>query len=611
MNRPTPNLSLPHILAQTPTWRSMSAGTLLLGMRPTRDDDFVSDVSSEIVADAARGLARVARTLWTPYRECERIIDKLCDNSGTSRRELDLSKLSKDAACIPLQALTAYAASVLDIPAAETPKIEVTRPERQSQSLFRLAWQADTLCRITDSENTLGLGELLFDAADLIQLCRYGVREPTVDRFVRARALQAILSEQLMADIHRGAPRVTALLKSAPNTQSVISSLLAGELRTALEIDFDLVVNMEGIAAADWATVASRRLGLNKDDLLKATPVRRFPSLAVSSAALAGSLKWGLPDNFWQTLPSLTELLYSPRFDPLSRDERTDIPSQIAKIEVALGEVGATCSEIPVRLVTGSETTEHTAEVTVTCSLADKQRGVHMSRLQEVLVESTTKVWADLPTLARTIAAEARDRQKAGSARAAIRTKFFFLAAAPATRTPSLQPAECSATASVSASGETYSIGLKLGVMTACPCTLAYSRLTAARTLKQQLGVSVDDTAALIPPTFTHSQPGHVCLTITSTNSLPPMRALYDAINSTTHLLHSVLKRPDEHELVFRAHDRPQFCEDVARAVGVAAAALCAERDTVDVTVELDESIHPHKAFAHLHLPARRLWQNS
>jgi hypothetical protein len=28
------------------------------------------------------------------------------------------------------------------------------------------------------------------------------------------------------------------------------------------------------------------------------------------------------------------------------------------------------------------------------------------------------------------------------------------------------------------------------------------------------------------------------------------------------------------------------------------------------VTVELDESIHPHKAFARLNLPARCLWQN-
>jgi GTP cyclohydrolase-4 len=595
--------TLPHILQETLTWKSIVSGTGSSGL----DDDSLFIAA---VAASARPLAAPIRRVWTPHRECERVVDLICDTLACARCDLDWEVLREDTVPDCLGALTGYVTAVLAIPPVHDPNTIALEDDTSTASLFRLGWRDGAVSR-TSYGRDVALRDQLFDAIDLIQLYSYGMKETSVDRYMRARALQMAMTSRLVRDIQCSSERAVSLIEQLPSLEATLTAVLVGELRTAIEIDFDLLVNIEGGTPAEWSATLSRRLGAPQDFLLEAAPVRRFPGLAISSAALAKAVQWNLSEGFWhRPTQSLARVLESLETDPLSRDERTDIPSQAARIQVALIEVGAVSAEIPVRLSAGVGVSEHAAEVAVTCSLSDTQRGVHMSRFQQVLVESTTRVWPDLVSLSRAIAEGIRDRQKAFSANAKIKTRMFFPVPAPATGTPSLQPAEYSAFAMVSEMDGFFGIGLRLGVMTACPCTLSYSRLSAARALRETLGVSAGDMATGIPPSFTLSQPGQVQLTITSTKNVPAVSALYDAINSVAHLVHGVLKRPDEHELVLRAHVQPQFCEDLARAIGVAAAALCVEGDQVEVSVELDESIHPHRAFARLCLPAERLWQS-
>jgi GTP cyclohydrolase FolE2 len=151
-----------------------------------------------------------------------------------------------------------------------------------------------------------------------------------------------------------------------------------------------------------------------------------------------------------------------------------------------------------------------------------------------------------------------------------------------------------------------------LSIMTACPCTLAFSRLRTLEDLRVRLGPAFDRAAeAAIPPTFTHSQRGLLTVTVVSRDSSDlELRELYRQISRVTHPVQSVLKRPDEHNLVRKAHLRPQFCEDVCRAVAVSAASILQASDDIEVSVELDESIHPHKAYASLSAKASMLWLN-
>jgi GTP cyclohydrolase-4 len=71
------------------------------------------------------------------------------------------------------------------------------------------------------------------------------------------------------------------------------------------------------------------------------------------------------------------------------------------------------------------------------------------------------------------------------------------------------------------------------------------------------------------------------------------------------------LKRPDEYDMVRRAHLRPQFVEDVTRTTAEALASALAAQSIdpdgvhIDVAAESHESIHGHDIEAHIHLTLR------
>ena len=58
-------------------------------------------------------------------------------------------------------------------------------------------------------------------------------------------------------------------------------------------------------------------------------------------------------------------------------------------------------------------------------------------------------------------------------------------------------------------------------IMTACPCTLAYSRLKGEKTIRKQMQSPNFVLPEEFPPTFTHSQPGELTVAVTSTDDLP------------------------------------------------------------------------------------------
>ena len=68
-----------------------------------------------------------------------------------------------------------------------------------------------------------------------------------------------------------------------------------------------------------------------------------------------------------------------------------------------------------------------------------------------------------------------------------------------------------------------------------------------------------------------------------------------------------MLKRPDEHELVDRAHRRPQFTEDLARFAAAEVATRVTSETTVFARAILNESIHPHRAAAQVRARAGEL----
>jgi GTP cyclohydrolase-4 len=99
-------------------------------------------------------------------------------------------------------------------------------------------------------------------------------------------------------------------------------------------------------------------------------------------------------------------------------------------------------------------------------------------------------------------------------------------------------------------------IGAGVHHLTACPCTLAYNEVLFNR---------FNDPW----PQATHSQRSKTKLSIGTTNfkQLPDYNVLVDIFAEVLHVSHDLLKRPDESELVLKAHRQPQFAEDTVREV--------------------------------------------
>ena len=73
---------------------------------------------------------------------------------------------------------------------------------------------------------------------------------------------------------------------------------------------------------------------------------------------------------------------------------------------------------------------------------------------------------------------------------------------------------------------------------------------------------------------------------------------IYSILDDKAHLVYELLKRPDEHDLVIRALQKPQFTEDVARDVALGAfeffEGIVPDNTKVVVESILNDSIHIH-----------------
>lgn len=344
----------------------------------------------------------------------------------------------------------------------------------------------------------------------------------------------------------------------------------------------------------------------------------------LDSWRLRNSLRWGIPTVVDWAAQSLNRWSSESLVEPcesdgvynqsdveraidssaaeLSLDPRTDIPSR--KLAQNRARVEAGISGVRARIVVQDQIYDaYDADIDALIELPVINRGAHMSRIQSAIVSASEVTFNSLLDAAVWIAgsvASTQDNEQVTisasqlaivdtvSPKTAINSNFSIRVIAKVTfRTDhALQG----------------SIAAVVPIMTACPCTLAYSRLLATEIAGQEIGRN-------LPPGFTHSQPGELKLMAQGVLAdLPTLEDLVGIALGAAHVRTSVLKRPDEHEFVRKVHERPQFAEDVVRLA--ASDLACRLHGDVLITAgaNLSESIHPHQASANVRAPARELW---
>ncbi len=298
---------------------------------------------------------------------------------------------------------------------------------------------------------------------------------------------------------------------------------------------------------------------------------------------------------------------------PLLSASGDDVQARRPTTHVSLSRVGVTGVQKVIRIEAAGSEQLFYAEVECFVDLNPRQKGAHMSRFEEVVEEAIDEVVLGevfkAETLAAHIAEHVRERQQGLRAEVSIAAKYPEYKSAPVSgsRTQAIYTLFGSAVAS--AAGTRRLVGVQAQGMTACPC--AQEMLTErSRERLREHGFTDDEITRVFDavPVATHNQRGIGTLHIgcpEGCNEALEAEALLEIVEaSMSSEIYELMKRPDEVEVVEKAHRHPRFVEDCVREMVRMATERFGELGAdafVSARQENLETIHKHNVVAERH----------
>ena len=267
-----------------------------------------------------------------------------------------------------------------------------------------------------------------------------------------------------------------------------------------------------------------------------------------------------------------------------------DVPEEAPSFPLPLQKVGIAGKTVWVGLLDNNEGhLPFTAKIMV--DLPANRRGIHMSRIEEVITELYGKKFPNLPAYGMLLANKVLDAQNAGRISVTLYGSMPLIQQTPVSRLNSIDSLDVSFSVTLQKINpqvsQSVTIGAGIHHLTACPCTLNYNQVLFERH---------DDPW----PQATHSQRSRTELLVSMPTAelLPSYKELVTVLDEALHISQDLLKRPDETELVLKAHNNPQFAEDtvreVARAAGNKYGGTLPHETRIQVNSTSLESIHIH-----------------
>ena len=223
------------------------------------------------------------------------------------------------------------------------------------------------------------------------------------------------------------------------------------------------------------------------------------------------------------------------------------------------------------------------------------QKGSHMSRnlelVSEIIDANIQKPVSDLETFCAQTAKLLLEKHEYASFSEVKAEADYFLERAYPSGKKGLEPYKLVAEARANSKGEVKKlIGVKVIGMTACPC---------AREVIKTIGNYSDDD---IPPTHNQRNITTLMIEVPGDNkSVDANDLIQIAEESFSSPTFGILKRREEGQLVYDAHNNPKFVEDVVRDIlsKILKKYSVLPDDVIAVVrSESEESIHKHNAFA-------------
>ncbi len=252
-----------------------------------------------------------------------------------------------------------------------------------------------------------------------------------------------------------------------------------------------------------------------------------------------------------------------------------DVANQEDHRQVPIPRVGVKGVQMPVRIADASGQEFSTvASVDFAVSLQQDKKGTHMSRLMQILDEST-QAPLTLTALQRMLD-RARDMLDADRAEVTMRFKYFLRKRAPITGASGWLDADAEWQIMLNNGTCTRLVRLTVPVKSLCPCSKQIA-LYGAHNQRAYVRVELE-----LLPSAPEIDMNELCRLLEEQGSSP---------------LYPVLKRPDEKFVTESAYDNAKFVEDMLRDTVLALRQLPGIR-RFKAECESVESIHNHNAFA-------------
>ena len=253
------------------------------------------------------------------------------------------------------------------------------------------------------------------------------------------------------------------------------------------------------------------------------------------------------------------------------------------------------------------------AELECFVDLAADRKGAHMSRFEEVVNEAIDEVVLSeslkAETLASHIAERVRDRQGGLRAEVTIAARYPENKPTPVSGSMTQEIYTLFGAAVASQHGTRRVVGVQAQGMTACPCAQEMVSAGAREALAEERLRRRRDRAHPRARPGGHPQPArhrHAA------RGLPhrlrgdgrgrrPAGIVEDSMSSE---IYELMKRPDEQEVVEKAHRRPRFVEDCVREMvrmGTERFAHLGDGAFLSARQENLETIHKHNVVAERH----------
>jgi GTP cyclohydrolase IV len=290
-----------------------------------------------------------------------------------------------------------------------------------------------------------------------------------------------------------------------------------------------------------------------------------------------------------------------------------DVQSRRPATLLGLSRVGVAGVEKVIRARSDGVERLFYAELECFVDLGPEQKGAHMSRFEEVVNEAIDEVILGeafkAETLASHIAERVRDRQGGRRAEATIAARYPERKRAPVSGASTQEIYTLFGSAVASGRGTRRLVGVQAQGMTACPCAQELVRERSRERLSGG-GFSDDEIGRVFEavPVASHNQRGvgtlHVGCPEECEQTIEAEALLEIVEAAMSSEIYELMKRPDEVEVVEKAHRRPRFVEDCVREMIRMAVERFAHLDPdafVSARQENLETIHKHNVVAERH----------